>query len=276
MSLDSNAREVLELCLAAEDPKIRSRVYEIIAKSGLDSSDPMFLVLALTGQIRVFLEAAPAELRELLLDWKKQNSESLAEIYHAAATIKENYDHQVQTINLTLKDASSDLITDIKDVGMSTMSAITEANSETLDRVRHLQLETKTLIDQTKTFYETVIAEKDKHNQSIISIVEQYKQISLELNQANIQINNSTLQVKKFHQQVSWAKRSEWFSPLLALLIIGAAGFIAGSWLTGHFYNTSSQKLGRELLDSNRQKIFKCINQGQSQCLINIETIKSN
>lgn len=276
MSLDPNSREILELCLASEDPQIRSRVYEIIAKSGLDSTDPLFLVLALTGQIRVFLEAAPAELKELLLDWKKQNSESLGEIYHAADAIKKSYDDQVQAINLTLKDASSDLITDIKEVGMSTMSAITEANSETLDRVQHLQLETKSLIDQTKIFYEIVIAEKDKHDQSIINIVEQYKQIALELNQANIEIKNSTLQAKKFQQQVSWAKRSQWFSPLLALLIIGTAGFIAGSSLTGRFYNTSSQKLGRQLLDSNSQKIFNCINQNQSECLINIQTIKNN
>lgn len=276
MSLDAKSREVLELCLASEDPQIRSRVYEIITKSGLDSSDPMFLVLALTGQIRVFLEAAPAELRQLLLDWKERNSESLTEIYRAAATIKDSYDNQLDLINQTLKDASSELIDDIKEVGMSTTSAITEANTETLDRVQQLQHEIKTIIEQSKSFHDAILGDKDKYNQSINSVVEQYQQISLELQQAKIEIKQSTLAAKKFYQQVSLAKYAEWFSPLSALLIIGVFGFISGGWLTGRFYNTSSQKLGRELLESNRQQIFKCINQNQSQCSINIETIRNN
>ena len=47
--------------------QMKDKVYEIINVSGLEADDPMFLILALTGQMRVFLEAAPAELSELLL-----------------------------------------------------------------------------------------------------------------------------------------------------------------------------------------------------------------
>ena len=41
------------------------------------------MIWALTGQMRVLLEAAPAELRQLLDDWKKQNAESLLQIQAA-------------------------------------------------------------------------------------------------------------------------------------------------------------------------------------------------
>jgi hypothetical protein len=44
------AREVLDFCLSNESPELKGKVYEIIGRSGLDPSDPMFLVLALTGQ----------------------------------------------------------------------------------------------------------------------------------------------------------------------------------------------------------------------------------
>ena len=74
--LNARAREVLDLCLANQSPETRLKVYSIIKLSGLDPSDPLFLVLALTGQMRVFLEAAPMELRQLLDDCQQQNAES--------------------------------------------------------------------------------------------------------------------------------------------------------------------------------------------------------
>lgn len=225
MSLsNAKATEVLELCLASETPQMRSKVYEIIEKSGLDSSDPMFLVLALTGQMRVFLEAAPVELQRLLIDWKKQNAESLAEIHHAAAQTKENYNDQIEAIKQSLKSVSTESVSDIKEAGMATASAIAEANSETLDRIQHLKGETEILKEDIQSLHSSVEADRQKNSESIIVVAGQFKQITQELQQANTQLKNSIFEAKKFQQRLSWARRAEWFTPLFALLIVGIGG----------------------------------------------------
>jgi hypothetical protein len=69
-----SAREVLDLYLSAESTEFQAKVYEIVNGSGLEPDDPMFLVLVLTGQMRVFLEAAPLELGQLLSEWKEQSA----------------------------------------------------------------------------------------------------------------------------------------------------------------------------------------------------------
>ena len=51
--------------MSSESPEVRAKVYEIINLSGLEPDDPMFLLLALTVQMRVFLETAPTELSKL-------------------------------------------------------------------------------------------------------------------------------------------------------------------------------------------------------------------
>lgn len=48
----------------------------------------MFLVLALTGQMRVLLEAAPAELSQLLTNWKETSTKSLQQIQQAITLVK--------------------------------------------------------------------------------------------------------------------------------------------------------------------------------------------
>jgi hypothetical protein len=80
------AREILDYCLSNESSNVRSKVYEIIERSGLEPDDPLFLVLALTGQMRVFLEAAPADLNQLLSEWKQESASSLSKIADGGTT----------------------------------------------------------------------------------------------------------------------------------------------------------------------------------------------
>ena len=87
--LNGKASAVLDAILSSESPEVRAKVYEIINVSGLEADDPMFLILALTGQMRVFLEAAPAELSMLLTEWKTHSARSLSEIIDAIERIKE-------------------------------------------------------------------------------------------------------------------------------------------------------------------------------------------
>lgn len=266
---NAKAKEVLELCLASEPPQMRSRVEEIIHLSGLDPSDPMFLVLALTGQIKVFLEAAPAELRQLLLDWKQQNAASLAEIYRLAAEIKDASNYQIEDFKQSLSHVSEEYISQIKAAGMGTVSAIAEANSETLERVQGLQAETKSLSQNLET-------DRQKYHQSITSLTEQFQHITREFKQANLQLKSSIYEAKKFQQQASWSRRTEWFTPLIALAIAGIAGTVVGGWLTSRFYNSSTQTLGRKITENNLEQIIFCVNQNQSQCLIDIKSITTN
>ncbi|MGB5636491.1 MAG: DUF6753 family protein [Waterburya sp.] len=271
MSLsNAKATEVLELCLASEDPQMRSRVYEIINLSGLDPSDPMFLILALTGQIRVFLEAAPVELQQLLIDWKKQNAESLAEIHRAAAETKENYTDQIEAIKQSLKSVSRECVSDIKEVGMATTSAIAEANSETLDRVQQAKADVGELTKQIEFILTKIESDRKTNREVMTSLVEKFQQTTSELNRANVEFKTTIWSAKKFQQQISWAKRAEWFTPLFALLLMAAFGGIAGAWLTSRFYSSPSEQLGRNLAKWNQKQLIDCINNKSTQCTIKL------
>ena len=116
----AKAREVIDFCLASESTELKARVFEIISRSGLEPDDPMFLVLVLTGQMRVFLEAAPEQLNQLLSEWKLQNAASLSEISNAISEVKKTQIEQVEAIKGQLKDVSHKCVSD--DVFSPTMS----------------------------------------------------------------------------------------------------------------------------------------------------------
>ena len=124
ISREDRTKEILDLCLNSESPEMQRRVYEIIHLSGLQPSDPMFLVLALTGQMRVFLETAPSELNRLLEEWKNENAASLSEITLAVALVKETQQDLADVISQNLSDISQKCVADFKEAGMATVSAI--------------------------------------------------------------------------------------------------------------------------------------------------------
>ena len=264
--LNDKAREVLDFCLAHESPQIRSKVYEIINLSGLDKSDPLFLVLALTGQIRVFLEAAPVELRQLLDDWKKQNAESLSQIESAISLVINSHQNQADIIKQNLETVTSQCVSDIKEAGMATTGAIAAANEETLAQARQARESARELIEQASSLHASIEAERQANKETMTSIVAKFQQTTVELNAANLELKNAILSAKKFQQQASWAKQTEWFTPLLALLVMGFSGGIAGGWLTSRFYNSPTEVLGRNLLEWNRQQLVECMQNNNSQC----------
>ena len=145
--LSSKALEVLDVCLAAKSPLVKAKVYEIIEISELDASDPIFLVLALTGQMRVLLEAAPADLSKLLNNWKEASATSLQTIQQAIELVKSTQQQQADTIRQTLEIVAKDYVEDIKEAGMATTSAIAGANSETITQA---QLATQRAIELKK------------------------------------------------------------------------------------------------------------------------------
>ena len=271
MSLPSKrAREILELCLANESVELRTRVYEIINLSGLDPDDPLFLVLALTGQIRVFLETAPTELRQLLLDWRQQNSDSLSQIDAAVDLVNNSHQETLSSLKQTIQQVSKEYISDIKEVGLATVNAIAEANSETGEQIEQTKTEVRELLQEITSLRSSYAAEGQKNSQSIATMIDRLEETTKKFDLAHIQIKQGILETKKFQQQVSWARRVEWFTPLFALFIVGIGGGVAGGWLTARFYNSPSEQLSRSLVKWNQEQIFECLEQNKTQCPIKI------
>ena len=264
--LNDRAREVLDFCLARESPQIRSKVYEIINLSGLDKSDPLFLVLALTGQIRVFLEAAPVELRQLLDDWKKQNADSLSQIESAISLVINSHQERADIIKQNLETVTSKCVSDIKEAGMATTGAIAAANEETLTQARQAREEARELIERVSSLHDSIEAEGRANTEAMTDLVAKFQQTTVELNTANLELKNAIWSAKKFQQQASWAKKTEWFTPLLALMVMGFTGAIAGAWLTSRFYNSPTEVLGRNLTEWNREQLVQCMQNNNSQC----------
>lgn len=142
--LNGKAKEVLDACLSAESPEVRAKVYELVDVSGLEPNDPMFLILALTGQMRVLLEAAPADLSKLLNDWQETSASSLQEIQQAITQVRTTQQQQANTIKKTLETVANGYVEGIKEAGMAATGAIASANSETLAQV---QLATRRAIE---------------------------------------------------------------------------------------------------------------------------------
>jgi hypothetical protein len=121
--LNNKAREVLNFCLSSESPEVQAKVYEIVSLSGLDPSDPMFLILALTGQMRVFLESAPAELEksaQLVAHSQDDVNEKLAEVIETLTTQNAN----LKTISAGLINSISILLNKQKQLLNRTEAAI--------------------------------------------------------------------------------------------------------------------------------------------------------
>ena len=232
--LNGKAREVLDFCLSSESPQVRSKVYEIINLSGLEPDDPMFLVLALTGQMRVFLEAAPADLGQLLTEWKAHNAESLSEIYAAISLVKETQQKQAEAIKENLQSVSQKCVSDIKEAGMATTSAIAEANNETLNQVRQLKKQTEDLYDEVIAMRSTIEADRRKNYQVSKSLLDEVEQTSRGFKKVNARIDNSISTVKQLQKNATWLKLADAIASFPALIIVGLFSLGLGWWMSSY------------------------------------------
>lgn len=262
----AGAREILDFCLSNEPPELKAKVYEIIGRSGLDPSDPMFLVLALTGQMRVFLEAAPLELNLLLENWKNQSASSLSEIATSISLMKQTSTEQAEVIRENMEAVSSRYVSDIKEVGMATTSAIAEANSETLNRVGQTKQQSEQLLEKLTALGLNLEANEQRSDKSKQAFVDWVGRTTKELNQIALELNSSRSAIERLQQKTGWLKWADWFSPLLALTIVGGAGFLIGGWLTYQKYNGYVEELGRDLMSWNLDRYVKCLDDRNPKC----------
>ncbi len=256
--LNGKASQVLDTILSLESPEVRAKVYEIINVSGLEADDPMFLILALTGQMRVFLEAAPAELSELLTDWKTQNARSLEEIIDAIERIKETQQQQADSIKKNLEKVSDKCVSDIKEAGMAATSAIASANSETLAQAKNARTETEQLKEEIKALRASLEAERQKNNEILRALLERTGQTMRGLDKAVVEINNSGAAIKKLQRNTIWVKLTDWVSPVFVLALWGMLAMTIGMRFSKYLYPRSVKLSGRELMEWNLARLIKC------------------
>jgi hypothetical protein len=260
------AREILDYCLSNESSDVRSKVYEIIEHSGLEPDDPLFLVLALTGQMRVFLEAAPADLNQLLSEWKEESASSLSKIDSAISLVKQTQLEQAEAIRANMEAVSQKYIAEMKQVGMDSTSAIADANSETLEQIQLTKKQNENLESKLTELDARFDAREQKSIKSKQAFVEWVSLTTRELNEIRQKLDSSHSAVERLQLKTFWLKWAEWLSPLLALTIVGGAGFLAGGWLTYQKYNTSVDRLGRNIVGWSLDRIVDCQETDNFEC----------
>lgn len=266
--LNGKAKAVLDACLSAESPEVRAKVYELVDVSGLEPNDPMFLILALTGQMRVLLEAAPADLAKLLNDWQSQSNRSLESIQQAITQVEVTQQQQADRIRQTLEQVTTDCVEDIKEVGMAATGAIAEANSETLAQARLAIQRVEELKDEVMTLRTSVEADRQTNINVLEVVLGRLGKSTKGLETAITQINGANTAITRLQQNTQWIKFTEWFSPLAALVIVLLIGGGGSWWAMSLKYNDPLNVIGRDLVDWNADRIFKCREDNNPKCTI--------
>ncbi len=258
--------DALDACLSNESPEIKAKVHEIINVSGLDADDPMFLILALTGQMRVFLEAAPSELSQLLADWKESYAKSLEEIYKAISLVQETQQQQAENIAQKIEKVSNKCVSDIKKAGSAATSAIADANSETLAQAQDTRDEVRRLKNEIQGLYAQI--EKDRQtNHEILKVLLTRTGTTMNgLDKAVAQIDRSHTKMKKLIVNTFWVRVTDWLTPLVVLGLVGLLCFGAGLMLPEYQYPRSVKLSGRELMQWNLARLIKCQKDKNPKC----------
>lgn len=254
--LNQKNKEVLDMCLASESLDVKAKVYEILEISELDASDPMFLVLALTGQMRVLLEAAPIELSKLLNDWQEQSASSLQSIQQAITQVKSTQQQQADTIRETLETVTNNCVEDIKQAGMATTSAIADANSETLAQASKTATAAAELTDATVALREEVEADRQINQQVLQNILQQVLDAKTELNQAVDRTKGMYGAMDKLQKKIRLSTALGSIAPLSALGFAAIGGAIVYGWGLHMYWGDAGNYL--TVVKENRTALNYC------------------
>ncbi|MFM2315383.1 MAG: hypothetical protein RLZZ04_4661, partial [Cyanobacteriota bacterium] len=227
--------------------------------------------LALTGQMRVFLEAAPEELNLLLSEWKNQSASSLSEIATSISLVKQTNLEQAEAIRANMEAVSHKYLAEMKQVGMDSTSAIAEANSETLEQIQLTKRQNEELIEEVKVLRAEALADKQSHIESMNALIGWVNKTTNEFKLTHQQIDASYSALQKLQQKTLWLKLADWYSPLSALVIVGVACFLFGGLLTFQKYNTEIEQFGRNIISWNTDRIDHCFETNNPKCTVWIE-----
>lgn len=260
------AREILDYCLSNESSNVRSKVYEIIERSGLEPDDPLFLVLVLTGQMRVFLEAAPADLNQLLSEWKQESASNLSKIDSAISLVKQTQLEQAEAIRENMEAVSQQYIADMKQVGMDSTSAIADANSETLEQIQQTKKQNEDLEFKLTKLDAKFDAREQKSIENMNALIAWVNKTTQKQEAVNQQIARSVSGIDQIQRNKIWLKIADGFWSLPALLVLGLI-WSGGTWMIAYQkYNSPNAVFGRNLVELNIDRINNCFKTNNPKC----------
>jgi len=266
--LNGKAKALLDSCLSAESPESKAKIYEIIALSGLDATDPMFLVLALTGQLRVLLETAPADLSQLLAEWKLQLIESIQEIKKTTRSLELTQQSQAEVVRGNLEQLTEGYAEKIKRVGMATVSAISEANNETLKQANVAVLNTTQMNAEVVKLTESVEQSRIENAQAIRALLERVNSPIQTLQTVTREVNKANSQIQSLQDNAMLITALRWLSPLLALALVGVCGVWSGVWLMSSKIDEPTEEFGRNLVLWNTELLRDCRLDEKKKCTL--------
>lgn len=216
----SKAEEVLDLCLRDEPVEMKTKVYEILSLSEIQVNDPMFLVLALTGQLRVFLEIAPTELKQLLDEWKSQSSESMAELSEAISQVKTSQSKHRETIQESIEEINSKGINSIKAINQSLVAEILSKNTE-------ITLKAKKIIQELTELHAQIKSDRKDNIKIMESFIQGISKTYKDLDRINLQLQDSisSLEKVRVYRSRSWIIKAATISTALLIIFGSSIGF---------------------------------------------------
>ena len=262
----NKAREVIDFCMANESPELKAKVFEIISRSELEPNDPMFMALLLTGQMRVLIEAAPADLNRLLSEWKEESASSLSEISNAVSEVKKTQIEQAETIKENMEAVSNKCVLDIKEAGMGTVGAIADASSENYERLqRNLKQ-----IEQLESKVAQLDAKFDEREQKSIenmnALIGWVNKTTQKQEAVNQQIALSVSGIDQIQRNKIWLRIADgfWSMPALVACMLIAMG--GTWWVASTRYNHPNNVFGRRLVEENIEQINICLENEALEC----------
>ena len=203
---ESKAKEVLDYCLRDESIEMKTRVYEILSLSQIKANDPMFLVLALTGQIRVFLEIAPVELKQLLDEWKSHSCESMTELLKVISQLKISQEKYKDSISEAVEEINSKGINSIKAINKSLVAEVLSTNTD-------IGLENKKLVEELTRLHAQVNSDRKNNIKIMESLIEGIGKTYEDLDRINAEIQSSISSLEKTRVYRS----KKWFITVAAI-----------------------------------------------------------
>ena len=245
---EDKAKEVLDLCLHNESEEMKIKVYEILSLSDIRVNDPMFLVLALTGQIRVLLEIAPAELKQLLNEWKFQISENMTELIEIISQLKISQSEQREVIQKSIEETNLKGINSIKAINKSLVAEVLSANTE-------IVLEAKKLIEELTELHARIQSDRKDNIKIMESLIQGIGKTyhDLELMNLEIQSSISNLRLVKTYTSRKW---------LTSIMLVITALLVFGSFVS--FILLARQKSNKSsfiMHDSNQLSLLSNTNE---------------
>ena len=180
--------------------------------------------------MRVLLEAAPAELSQLLKNWRETSANSLEQIQQAITLVRETQQEQADTIRQTLEIVTNNYVKDIKQVGMATTSAIASANSATLEQAILIAKETASLTKAVIGFRDSVERNRRTHQQVLQELLQQVNDAKDGLNQAIDRTKGMYGAMDKLQDKIRLSTALGSIAPLTALGLAAIAGAIVYGW----------------------------------------------